>query len=46
MKYVMIGGDAAGMSCAMQIYREDPNAYIVAFEKGEIFSYGQCGLPT
>ncbi|WP_144494395.1 CoA-disulfide reductase [Bacillus sp. WP8] len=45
MKYVMIGGDAAGMSCAMQIYREDPNAHIVAFEKGEIFSYGQCGLP-
>ncbi|MCW4644561.1 CoA-disulfide reductase [Bacillus safensis] len=45
MKYVMIGGDAAGMSCAMQIYREDPDAYIVAFEKGEIFSYGQCGLP-
>ncbi|WP_342488807.1 CoA-disulfide reductase [Bacillus sp. FSL P4-0248] len=45
MKYVMIGGDAAGMSCAMQIYREDPDAHIVAFEKGEIFSYGQCGLP-
>ena len=45
MKYVMIGGDAAGMSCAMQIYREDPDAQIVAFEKGEIFSYGQCGLP-
>ncbi|OLP64497.1 NADH peroxidase [Bacillus pumilus] len=45
MKYVMIGGDAAGMSCAMQIYREDPDAHIVALEKGEIFSYGQCGLP-
>ena len=45
MKYVIIGGDAAGMSCAMQIYREDPDAHIVAFEKGEIFSYGQCGLP-
>ncbi|UYO34356.1 CoA-disulfide reductase [Bacillus zhangzhouensis] len=45
MKYVIIGGDAAGMSGAMQIYREDPDAHIVAFEKGEIFSYGQCGLP-
>ncbi|MGE6629424.1 CoA-disulfide reductase [Bacillus sp. NPDC077027] len=45
MKYVIIGGDAAGMSCAMQIYREDPKAQIVALEKGDIFSYGQCGLP-
>ncbi|MFS0656313.1 CoA-disulfide reductase [Bacillus sp. 179-C3.3 HS] len=45
MKYVIIGGDAAGMSCAMQIYREDPDAHIVALEKGDIFSYGQCGLP-
>lgn len=45
MKYVIIGGDAAGMSAAMQIVRNDENAEIVTLEKGEIYSYGQCGLP-
>jgi NADPH-dependent 2,4-dienoyl-CoA reductase/sulfur reductase-like enzyme len=45
MKYVIIGGDAAGMSAAMQIVRHDPQADITVFEKGSIYSYGQCGLP-
>lgn len=45
MKYVIIGGDAAGMSAAMQIVRNEEDAEIVALEKGEIYSYGQCGLP-
>ncbi|MBM7551403.1 CoA-disulfide reductase [Thalassobacillus pellis] len=45
MKYVIIGGDAAGMSAAMQIVRNSDNAEIVTFEKGSIYSYGQCGLP-
>ncbi|MBM7649833.1 NADPH-dependent 2,4-dienoyl-CoA reductase/sulfur reductase-like enzyme [Bacillus ectoiniformans] len=45
MKYVIIGGDAAGMSAAMQITRKDPYADIVTLEKGGIYSYGQCGLP-
>lgn len=45
MKYVIIGGDAAGMSAAMQIARNGKNAEILTLEKGEIYSYGQCGLP-
>lgn len=45
IKYVIIGGDAAGMSAAMQIVRNGENAEVVTLEKGEIYSYGQCGLP-
>ncbi|MGG1572938.1 FAD-dependent oxidoreductase [Fictibacillus sp. NRS-1165] len=45
MNYCIIGGDAAGMSAAMQIVRNDPQASITIFEKGGIYSYGQCGLP-
>uniref|UniRef100_UPI003EBFF008 hypothetical protein n=1 Tax=Bacillus maqinnsis TaxID=3229854 RepID=UPI003EBFF008 len=45
MKYVIIGGDAAGMSCHAKIYREDSDAHIVALEKGEIYSYRSCRLP-
>ncbi|MCF6138922.1 CoA-disulfide reductase [Pseudalkalibacillus berkeleyi] len=45
MKYVIIGGDAAGMSAAMQIVRNDSNAHVTTLEKGSIYSYGQCGLP-
>ncbi|MFC0524435.1 FAD-dependent oxidoreductase [Pontibacillus salicampi] len=45
MKFVIIGGDAAGMSAAMQIVRNSSGNEIVALEKGTIYSYGQCGLP-
>ncbi|WP_107838451.1 FAD-dependent oxidoreductase [Metasolibacillus meyeri] len=45
MKYVIIGGDAAGMSAAMEILRNVDNAEITTLERGEIYSYGQCGLP-
>ncbi|WP_257347488.1 CoA-disulfide reductase [Pseudalkalibacillus decolorationis] len=45
MRYVIIGGDAAGMSAAMQIVRNEPNAQLLTLEKGGIYSYGQCGLP-
>ncbi|MEG0471661.1 MAG: FAD-dependent oxidoreductase [Solibacillus sp.] len=45
MKVVIIGGDAAGMSAAMEIYRNDRAAEIVVLERGDIYSYGQCGLP-
>jgi NADPH-dependent 2,4-dienoyl-CoA reductase/sulfur reductase-like enzyme len=44
-RYIIIGGDAAGMSAAMQIRRTDDRAEIWAFEMGETFSYAQCGLP-
>jgi NADPH-dependent 2,4-dienoyl-CoA reductase/sulfur reductase-like enzyme len=45
MKYVIIGGDAAGMSAAMQIVRHDEKADITTLEMGEVYSYAQCGLP-
>ncbi|MFG6120880.1 MULTISPECIES: CoA-disulfide reductase [Thalassobacillus] len=45
MKYVIIGGDAAGMSAAMQIVRNSDDHEIVTLERGSIYSYGQCGLP-
>ncbi|MEG0260574.1 MAG: FAD-dependent oxidoreductase, partial [Lysinibacillus sp.] len=45
MKYVIVGGDAAGMSAAMEIYRNVPGAKITSIERGFIYSYGQCGLP-
>lgn len=45
MKYVIIGGDAAGMSAAMEIVRNEDNPEITVLEAGHIYSYGQCGLP-
>lgn len=45
MKYVIIGGDAAGMSAAMQILKYDKDASIITLEKGGVYSYAQCGLP-
>lgn len=45
MEYVIIGGDAAGMSAAMQIWKYDKDAKITVFEQGDTYSYGQCGLP-
>lgn len=45
MRYVIIGGDAAGMSAAMQIVKHDQKAQITTLEEGGIYSYAQCGLP-
>nr|WP_289038997.1 CoA-disulfide reductase [uncultured Allobacillus sp.] len=45
MKYVIIGGVAAGMSAAMEIYRTDETAEITVLERGKEYSYGQCGFP-
>ncbi|MFC0561086.1 FAD-dependent oxidoreductase [Halalkalibacter alkalisediminis] len=45
MKYVIIGGDAAGMSAAMQIVRADDEAEVTTLEMGAVYSYAQCGLP-
>src|SRR5699024_8737726 len=33
------------MSAAMEIYRTDKSAEITVLERGEDYSYGQCGLP-
>lgn len=36
-RYVIVGGDAAGMSAASQIRRQDPEGEIIVFEKKELF---------
>jgi NADPH-dependent 2,4-dienoyl-CoA reductase/sulfur reductase-like enzyme len=45
MKIIIIGGDAAGMSAAMQMVRNSSGHEITVLEKGGVYSYGQCGLP-
>src|SRR5690625_340299 len=45
LHYVLIGGVAAGMSAAMEIIRTDDKAQVTVLERGEDYSYGQCGLP-
>ena len=42
---VIIGGDAAGMSAAMQARRMRPELRITAFEEGPTTSYAACGMP-
>lgn len=44
-KIVVIGGDAAGMSAASKIRREQPDCEIIVFEKSEYTSYSACGIP-
>jgi NADPH-dependent 2,4-dienoyl-CoA reductase/sulfur reductase-like enzyme len=43
--YVVIGGDAAGMSAASKIMREQPSAHVIVFERTEHISYSACGMP-
>jgi NADPH-dependent 2,4-dienoyl-CoA reductase/sulfur reductase-like enzyme len=43
--FVVVGGDAAGMSAASKAKRDDPDLEVVVFEAGEWVSYGACGLP-
>jgi NADPH-dependent 2,4-dienoyl-CoA reductase/sulfur reductase-like enzyme len=43
--FVIVGGDAAGMSAASKCKRAAPEQEIVVFEQGEWVSYGACGLP-
>ena len=45
LHYVIIGGVAAGMSATMEIIRTDDKAQVTVLERGEDYSYGQCGLP-
>ncbi|MCO6149273.1 FAD-dependent oxidoreductase [Flavobacterium sp. NRK1] len=42
---VIIGGDAAGMSAASKVRREQPNRKIIVFEKSNYTSYSACGIP-
>ena len=43
--FVIVGGDAAGMSAASKAKREDPSLDVVAFERGDWVSYAACGMP-
>ncbi len=42
---VVIGGVAAGMSCAAKLHRESKDVDITVYEIGKEISYGACGLP-
>lgn len=44
-RFVIIGGDAAGMSAASKARRENPDLEIIVLEKNSWSSYGACGLP-
>ena len=43
--FVIVGGDAAGMSAASKAKRDNPALDVVVFERGKWVSYGACGLP-
>ena len=45
MKVIIIGGIAAGMSAAAKFKRMSPNDEVIVYEKGDIVSFGACGLP-
>ena len=42
---VIIGGVAAGLKSAAKVRRGDPRAKITVIERGDIVSYGACGMP-
>ncbi len=45
MKFIIIGGDAAGMSAASRAKRNEPRMEIVVFEQTMDVSYNACGMP-
>ena len=45
MRFVIIGGDAAGMSAASRAKRIDPQLDVVVLEQTEDVSYSACGMP-
>ena len=45
MKFVIIGGDAAGMSAASRAKRNKPDMDVIVFEQTQDVSYSACGMP-
>lgn len=45
MRFVVIGGDAAGMTAASHVRRDDDAHQVVVIEKGPHTSYSMCGIP-
>ncbi|MFA9516211.1 FAD-dependent oxidoreductase [Halopenitus sp. H-Gu1] len=43
--FVIIGGDAAGLSAASKLKREDPDRETIVLERGKWVSYAHCGMP-
>lgn len=44
-KILIVGGVAGGASTAARLRRNDENAEIILFERGEYISFANCGLP-
>jgi len=45
MAFVIIGGDAAGMSAASRAKRNDPSLTVMVLEATQDVSYSACGMP-
>jgi len=45
MRFVIIGGDAAGMSAASRARRNDPELEVTVLEQGMDVSYSACNIP-
>jgi NADPH-dependent 2,4-dienoyl-CoA reductase/sulfur reductase-like enzyme len=45
MRFLIIGGDAAGMSAASRARRNDPSLDITVLERTADVSYSACGMP-
>ena len=45
MKFVIIGGDAAGMSAASRAKRRNPDMEVIVLEQTHDVSYSACGMP-
>jgi NADPH-dependent 2,4-dienoyl-CoA reductase/sulfur reductase-like enzyme len=45
MKFLIIGGDAAGMSAASRAKRNQPDLDVTVFEQSQDVSYNACGMP-
>lgn len=44
-EFLVVGGDAAGMSAASAIRRARPKASLLVLERGPFVSYAACGIP-
>ena len=45
MKTIIIGGTAAGTSAAVKVQKLAADPEVVIYEKGDLVSFGACGLP-
>lgn len=45
MRFVIIGGDAAGMSAASRARRQEPSLEVIVLEQTLDVSYNACGMP-